>query len=183
MKVIAKVLILGLSFFLIGCIIDPDTDEEGDWEYIYLVTCNDSLADCKVDLRYVDADGRIFMNSVSLPWSENVFILDRDDETISPELEIMTDGGDYGIKAVIVTEFSKKGNTRLERFPRITKYNNMKSSEIYDLFSDLARSLEYNIISAENKKKLNYIVDAFLEADYKYSGTMGEGVKYLKICE
>jgi len=99
MKEIIRILFLGLSVFLIGCIIDPTAEEEGDWEYTYLVTCNDSLADCKVDLKFVDPDGRVFMNSVSLPWSDKVFIYGRDDETISPELEIMTDDKDYGIKA------------------------------------------------------------------------------------
>jgi len=83
---------------------------------------------------------------------------------------------------LIVAAFIDEGKTNLERFPRTANYKNMKSLEIYDLFYTLTNSVEYDIL-AEDKKKLNDIVDAFLDADYKYSGTMGEGVKYLKIGE
>ncbi len=178
MKKIAKVLLLGMLLFLVGCIID----DEGDWEYTYLITCSDSLTDCQVDLKFVDLDGRTFMNSVSLPWSTKIFIYDRDDESITPELEVVSDGEDIGIKAVITTAFCKDGETSLERFPRTAKYNNLSSLDLYNKFCSLTSSVEYGI-SAEDRQKLDSIVDAFLDADYQYLGKMAEGADYLKISQ
>ncbi len=182
MKNLLKLLVLGLFVFVLGC--DPvDDDYEADWEYTYLVTCSDSLESCKVDLRIVTKDGRVFKNSVGLPWSMKFFVCDNNEEVITPELEVYTDGGDYGIKAVITTARIEEEYTFLARFPTKVSYKGLSALQAYEKFCYLTNSLGNSILGLENdeKEELNAIVDAFFEAEYNFADTMQTGNDYLKV--
>ena len=181
MKKIINFLFLCFMVLLTGCIIGTDIDENSVWEYTYLVTCSDSLTNCKVDIWYVTPDGRQFVNDAKLPWSIKVRIHGRDDETITPKLEVKSDGNNK-IKAILTSTFSKDGKVDLNRFPQTLSYRNMTSIEIYKLFYSLTSASEGNI-STDDWQELNSLVDVFLDAKYKYSAILKENETYIKINE
>ncbi len=175
-----------LFALLFGCFFDFDekTDEAGgDYEYIYLVVCDDSVTTCSVDLKYADLDGVKSGKVTTLPWVTRVNIRNRDDETLSPKLEITTDGKDYGVKVMLTTLFSKNGEVTIKRFPENISYKNMTALEVYKYFISLVLSVEEKSLTTTEKTELLDIVNASIRANYKYSASLGADETYKKISD